>query len=149
MAVWTDNVKDIMSELENLQEAMMDYVWLDGDIDNRSAEEAVVEKVYSRPTWHQSPLSCGLTVGLNVFIQALGIRESPLHSKECNRSAGRSHHLTCSILSLAGKLMTEYYVDGGAMRFLIILSMPFLFCVVHFFLVRPPFATLPLVSSLY
>lgn len=32
--------------------------------------------------------------------------------------------------------MVEYFVDGQAMRFLIVLTMPFLFCVVHFFLVR-------------
>jgi hypothetical protein len=81
MAIWTENVKDLVPELDTFQEAMMDYVWLDGPVDEKSAEEAV-NRVSDRPTWYQSPLSCGLTVGLNVFVQCLGVRKFPSHDAQ-------------------------------------------------------------------
>lgn len=116
--MWTDNAKELLSQVEVMQDAMMNYVWSSqsGTLPTSSIElekaaigEATVESESVRPTWHQAPIMGGLAIGLNVFISAIEIR----------------------------KLLVEYLTDGEPMRFLILISLPFQFCVLQFFLVSP------------
>jgi hypothetical protein len=71
LAVWTDNVKDLLPHMEVMQTAMMDFLFRP----NASLEEKQLEE-QQRPTWHQSPILVGLTVGLNILVSALSIRTS-------------------------------------------------------------------------
>lgn len=79
LAMWTDNVKELLPQAETMHQALLDFL-LNGPAPNsaKRAEEAAepTETSLTRPTWQQAPILSGLSVGLNVLICAVTIRLS-------------------------------------------------------------------------
>lgn len=79
LAMWTDNVRELIAQITATQDAMMDYIYAGPENavykSEKIAEEAAI--VYSnRTTWQQAPLMGGLATGLNVLLACATIRQS-------------------------------------------------------------------------
>jgi hypothetical protein len=78
LAMWTDNVRELLAQIESMQDAMMDYIYsgpATAGASEKLAEKAdVVQSI--RPSWHQAPLMGGLSTGLNIFLACATIRAS-------------------------------------------------------------------------
>lgn len=107
LALWTDNVKDLLPEIVFMQAAMIDFLWNTGRqsskpvaktvakaasvaaVDAAEDSESVEHHVEMasggrsvRPAWQQAPMMGGLTTGLNVLLACTTIRASLLTSDD-------------------------------------------------------------------
>lgn len=82
LAMWTDNVRDLLPQAEKMHLALLDFV-LNGPAPTSAkqieeAAEPTRETCSTRPTWQQASILTGLSVGLNVLICAVTIRTFPI-----------------------------------------------------------------------